>query len=130
MNKKEFERLKPGDMIQSKSDPKWAFIVSQNFGDHLTAVRTIEIRSPEEWDMARPSVAGDPVKIKTKKDSGLLKEAAKRLHDQLEGNPWYQVVGIGDNQLIVYTLKPVKQTIFEFEGFDVEFHNSGEMTLN
>lgn len=51
MTKNEFERLQPGQMIQHKKDNKWAFIVQQNFGDRLTAVRAIEVRDPENWEI-------------------------------------------------------------------------------
>jgi hypothetical protein len=50
MKKSEFERLQPGQMIQHKKNNEWAFIVQQNFGDRLTAVRTIEVRDPENWE--------------------------------------------------------------------------------
>ena len=51
MTKNEFERLQPGQLIQHKKDNKWAFIVHQNFGERLTAVRTIEVHVPENWDV-------------------------------------------------------------------------------
>jgi hypothetical protein len=51
MNKNEFQKLQPGQIIQHKKDHKWAFVVHQNFGERLTAVRTIEVRDPENWEI-------------------------------------------------------------------------------
>jgi hypothetical protein len=49
MNKKEMTALQPGTIIQHKTKNEWCFIVSQNFGDRITAVRSIEITDPTEW---------------------------------------------------------------------------------
>jgi len=59
MTKSEFERLQPGQMIQHKKNNEWAFIVHQNFGDRLTAVRTIEVRDPENWETVTEIKAKD-----------------------------------------------------------------------
>ncbi len=56
MNKKQMANLKVGDIIQSKKDSKWAFIVSQNFGERLIAVRTIEITNPTDWELVVPNL--------------------------------------------------------------------------
>ena len=50
MKKNEMERLKVGDVIQSNIDNRRVFVVHQTFPDHVIAVRTIEIRDPEEWE--------------------------------------------------------------------------------
>ncbi len=50
MNKDEFKALGPGDIIRRKDNIEWAFIVSQNFGNRLIAVRTIEIKDPKQWE--------------------------------------------------------------------------------
>jgi len=49
MTKKDFEKLHTGDILQHKKKPELAFIVSAVFLDRITAVRTIEIRDPKEW---------------------------------------------------------------------------------
>jgi hypothetical protein len=49
MTKKQMERLYTGDIICHKDKPELAFIVSANFGERIIAVRTIEIRDPNDW---------------------------------------------------------------------------------
>jgi hypothetical protein len=53
MTKKEMVKLQPGNIIRHKKDLQWAFLVSQNFGDRLTAVRTIELKEEDlkNWEV-------------------------------------------------------------------------------
>jgi hypothetical protein len=53
MTKKEMIKLQPGNIIRHKKNLEWAFLVSQNFGDRLTAVRTIEIKEKDikDWEV-------------------------------------------------------------------------------
>ena len=53
MTKTEMERAKVGDIIRHKKNLEWAFIVHQNFGDRITAVRTIEVRDGTDWEIIR-----------------------------------------------------------------------------
>jgi hypothetical protein len=56
VNQKEVEKLGPGDMIRHKTNLEWAFIVHQNFGDRLTAVRIIELRDLKDWEVVSKNV--------------------------------------------------------------------------
>jgi hypothetical protein len=53
MTKDEMKKLQIGDIIQSKSSPEKVFIVSANFGDRITAIRSIELREKEvkDWEL-------------------------------------------------------------------------------
>ena len=51
MNKKEFANLHPGRIIRNKKNTELAFIISAVFQDRVTAVRTIEIRDPKDWEI-------------------------------------------------------------------------------
>lgn len=53
MTKSEMEKARLGDIIRHKKNLEWAFMVHQNFGDRITAVRVIEIRNPEEWEVVK-----------------------------------------------------------------------------
>jgi len=48
MTKTEIDALAVGDIVAHISDGK-AFIVTGNYGDRVTAVRTIDITNPTEW---------------------------------------------------------------------------------
>ena len=51
MTKEEFEALQPGDIVRGKSS-FMSFIVTETFKDRgVTAVRTIELTNPLEWDL-------------------------------------------------------------------------------
>jgi hypothetical protein len=57
MTKDDLKKVGPGDIIQNKAHAEMVYIVSANFGDRITAVRTIELRDKElkEWDVFKPS---------------------------------------------------------------------------
>jgi hypothetical protein len=51
MNQKEVIALQPGDIIRRKDDLEWCFIVTQNFGERVIAVRTIELHDLKNWEL-------------------------------------------------------------------------------
>jgi hypothetical protein len=131
MTKKEFENLKPGTLIQSKEDNKWAFIVQQNFGDRVTATRTIEIRDPDDWELINPENSEVVTFLKTVHD-GALKEAAHKLNEKFRGQPWFSTIGIGvikgEQTLYVYTaLRKHPKELSEFEGYPVVYKYFGKI---
>lgn len=50
MKKGEFERLERGDVVKHKRDSR-LFIVTGNYGDHVTAVATVDMNNPDEWEI-------------------------------------------------------------------------------
>jgi hypothetical protein len=56
MTKDEAKKLKVGDILQNKNHAEMVYIVSANFGDRVTLVRSIELREKElkEWDVFKP----------------------------------------------------------------------------
>lgn len=121
MTKNEFERLQPGQIIQSKKDNKWAFIVHQNFGERLTAVRSIEVRDPENWDVITK------VKIE-ESDTPEIKQAATDLFEKLKHHDWFSTVGMGNKELFVYTSKKKYPKDYkEFGGFPVNYKYMGKI---
>ena len=54
MTKDEFEQLTPGDIVRIKGD--WqGYIVTASYGTRATAVRTVDITNPREWDLIEKS---------------------------------------------------------------------------
>lgn len=49
MLKIEMRCLCPGDIIRHKGD-SGGYIVTANYGDRVTAVRTVDVTNPDEWD--------------------------------------------------------------------------------
>ena len=50
MTPQEFAHLRMGDII-AHTDEYTTYIVTGNYGDHVTVVRTIDIANPTEWDV-------------------------------------------------------------------------------
>lgn len=55
----EMRSLQAGDIVRGKTYGQ-AYIVTGNYGDHVTAVRSIEISNPIEWDIVRAVRPGIP----------------------------------------------------------------------
>lgn len=117
MTKNQFEQLQPGQIIQHKKNNEWAFIVHQNFGERVTAVRTIEIRDPENWEVATQ------VKV-VQEEQISIEQAADELHKEFGD----VMVGMADKELIVYFHKkkyPRKYTMFR--GYPVKYQYVGKL---
>lgn len=50
MTDDELQNLQPGDLIRGKVDGE-AYVVTANYGSHVTAVRTADLTNPIEWDI-------------------------------------------------------------------------------
>jgi hypothetical protein len=48
MTKDEMQSLKTGDLVQHSTDLA-IYVVSENYGNRVTAVRTVDITNPAEW---------------------------------------------------------------------------------
>jgi hypothetical protein len=48
MTAEEFHALKPGDFITSDATGE-LYIVTANYGDRVTAVRSVDLTNPDEW---------------------------------------------------------------------------------
>ena len=51
MTKEEMKGLSIGDIIRGKLSGT-PYIVTANYGDHVTAVKTVDVTNPSEWDLA------------------------------------------------------------------------------
>ena len=131
MTKNEFEKLRPGQIIQHKKNNEWVFIVHQNFGERLTAVRTIEVNDPESWETVTEVKVKETEQNPTPpQEDPAFRLAAHNLHEALKGATWYSMVGMGNYKLIVYTAKKKYTKPYDtFEGYPVEYKYSGGMTL-
>lgn len=52
MKPEEMSNLREGDIIRSKSIGL-AFVVTANNGDSVTAVRTVDVTNPGEWELVK-----------------------------------------------------------------------------
>ena len=50
MNKDVFRQLARGDIIRHKLNGE-SHIVTGNYGNRITAVRTVDMTNPDEWDL-------------------------------------------------------------------------------
>lgn len=123
MNKKDFEKLKPGMMIQNKKDNKWAFIITQVFPERIIAVRTIAIDDPKDWEMVAEKLEEKVEEVVHSAE--YLAAVAHKMHGLLKSVVWYEMVGVGNNELIVYTAEKDKKGVDEFEGVKVKYHYMG-----
>ncbi len=53
MTKEDLKNLNKGDLVKGKSSGKTfiVFIVDYKYGSRLTAVETVDITNPDEWDL-------------------------------------------------------------------------------
>jgi hypothetical protein len=59
------KNLQPGDIVQSEQDGI-AYIVTDNYGDRVTAIRSIDITNPVEWNLICKTNA-DPAAVPPEK---------------------------------------------------------------
>ena len=81
MTQEEFNSLKKGDMVKHKSCPE-CYVVTTNYGNHITAVDTIDMTRPDEWEIVKKH---QPVKEK----EVVLKDGQIYLNCT---NDWYYVL--------------------------------------
>ena len=48
LTKDEFEDLRIGDIVRNKASGE-GYIITANYGNRITAVRTVDIINPDEW---------------------------------------------------------------------------------
>ena len=53
MTDDDLKRLLPGDLVRNKVRGSLAFVVTENHGDTVTAVRTVLLTNPIEWDVVQ-----------------------------------------------------------------------------
>ncbi len=51
MNDTEFRSLREGDIVRHKSKGSRPYIVTGNYGGRLTAVRSVDLNNPIEWEL-------------------------------------------------------------------------------
>lgn len=51
MTNEEMKRLRVGDVIRHKSLGSKQYVVTDNFGDRITAVDSVDVTNPIEWDI-------------------------------------------------------------------------------
>lgn len=54
MTREQLKSLKPGDMLCHQSDRTKVYFVTGNYGDHVTAVRSVDVTNELEWDRVDP----------------------------------------------------------------------------
>jgi hypothetical protein len=54
MTRHQFKHLREGDIVKGKASGE-AYVVTGNYGDRVTAVKTIDITHPDEWGLIQPS---------------------------------------------------------------------------
>jgi hypothetical protein len=52
MTPAQLKGLERGDLVRHKSGGD-AYVVTSNYGNHVTAVRTVDMTNPTEWDKVR-----------------------------------------------------------------------------
>lgn len=51
MTQEELQRLQPGDIVANLGHPSTLYIVTANYGDRVTAVKTVDITNPSGWSL-------------------------------------------------------------------------------
>ena len=58
MTGEEFASLKVGDIVRGKSSHQ-AYVVTAHYGSRVTAVKTVDLTNPAEWDLVWQAEAAD-----------------------------------------------------------------------
>ncbi|MBN3949384.1 MAG: hypothetical protein HWQ38_24140 [Nostoc sp. NMS7] len=59
MTPEQFKNLKTGDIVRGVLSSH-TYIVTDNYGDHVTAVRTVDLTNPSEWELVQKSLYAKP----------------------------------------------------------------------
>lgn len=51
MTHEELQRLQPGDIVANLGHSSTLYIVTANYGNRVTAVKTVDITNPSEWSL-------------------------------------------------------------------------------
>ena len=51
MTEQQFKSLKAGDIVRGVFSGQ-SYVVAANYGDRVTAVRTVDVTNPHEWQLA------------------------------------------------------------------------------
>lgn len=58
MTKKEFKDLSTGDIVRGWTSGQ-VFIVTANYGDHVTAVKVVDMTNPADWSLVAKATLKD-----------------------------------------------------------------------
>lgn len=50
MNQDQLKALRPGNIVRHVGGGK-SYVVTGNYGDHVTAVRSVDLANPSEWEV-------------------------------------------------------------------------------
>lgn len=50
MTRDELKKLEPGDLVRAKFNGE-VYMVTGNYGERVTAVQTVDITNPPEWEV-------------------------------------------------------------------------------
>lgn len=51
MTNNEMQNLQVGDVVRMVSGSGMSFVITANYGTRVTAVRTVDITNPREWEI-------------------------------------------------------------------------------
>lgn len=55
MDKNQFNKLSTGDIVKHEIFGDKTFVVTSNYGDRITAVQSVDLTNPGEWDLVAKS---------------------------------------------------------------------------
>ena len=61
MTNEQMKSLKTGDIIRGRLSSD-SYVVTVNYGDHVTAVRTVDVTNSDEWDLVVGRVDSEPIR--------------------------------------------------------------------
>lgn len=60
MTQAEFNGLQTGDIVRHAGDAAREYVVTANYGDRVTAVRTVDLTNPSEWNLVSKVQRSEP----------------------------------------------------------------------
>jgi hypothetical protein len=62
MTNEEFKHLREGDIVRAKASGI-SYVICVNYGRHVSAVRTIDITNPEDFDVIEKAAKKGPLDL-------------------------------------------------------------------
>lgn len=62
MKEEDFKKLQIGDIVKGQFSGE-IFVVTGNYGSHITAVKSVDMTHPQDWELIRKAEGGNSTNV-------------------------------------------------------------------
>jgi hypothetical protein len=82
MTHEQLKALQPGDLVCHKSNRTQVYVVTGNYGDRVTAVRSVDVTNEIEWERVDPpAMEDDTSQARIRQLEAAIQSAASKADD-------------------------------------------------